>query len=52
MSATEKMRGLYPAGSRIKDQEALGGFGPCDNYPKDLAGKEWGGNGAVCRSRR
>jgi hypothetical protein len=45
--AKEKMLGIYPAGSRIKDQEALGGFGPCDNYPQDLAGKEWGAKGAV-----
>jgi hypothetical protein len=47
VTATEKMSGLYPAGSRIQDEEALGGFGPCDNYPKDLGGEEWGTKGAV-----
>jgi len=45
--AKEKMRGIYPAGSRITDPEALGGFGPCDNDPKDLDGQEWGAKGAV-----
>jgi hypothetical protein len=47
VTATEKMSGLYPAGSRIEDREALGGFGRRDNYPKDLDGKEWGMEGAV-----
>jgi hypothetical protein len=47
VTAKERMPGLYPAGSRIKDREALGGFGPCDNYPKDLGGNEWGAAGAV-----
>ena len=47
VTATEKMPGQYPAGSRIKDREALRGFGPCDNYPKDLGGKEWGAKGDV-----
>src|SRR4051794_20019073 len=28
VAASEKMPGIYPAGSRIKDREALGGFGP------------------------
>jgi hypothetical protein len=41
------MPGIYPAGSRIKDPDALGGFGPCDNYPKELGEKEWGAKGAV-----
>jgi hypothetical protein len=27
-------RGWYFAGSRLSDEEALGGFGPCDNFPK------------------
>lgn len=45
--AKERMPGLYPAGSRIKDRDALGGFGPCDNYPKDLGGNGWGAAGAV-----
>jgi hypothetical protein len=47
VTATKKMPGFYPAGSRIKDHDALGGFGPCSNYPKDLAGREWGAKGAV-----
>jgi hypothetical protein len=33
---------IYPAGSAIEDEEALGGFGPCDNYPRDIAGETWG----------
>lgn len=47
VAAGEKMPGIYPAGSRIKDREALGGFGPCDNFPHDLAGRGWGTKGAV-----
>jgi len=47
VAAGEKMPGIYPAGSRIKDREALGGFGSCDNFPHALAGREWGTNGAV-----
>jgi hypothetical protein len=47
VAAKEKMPGIYPAGSRIKDRAALGGFGPCDNYPKDLAGRKWGTQGVV-----
>jgi hypothetical protein len=47
VQATGKMTGIYPAGSRIKDRDALGGFGPCDNYPWKLAGKEWGTDGVV-----
>src|SRR3954451_13949064 len=47
ITATAKMPGIYPAGTRIKDRDALGGFGPCANYPKDLAGKRWGTKGAV-----
>ena len=46
-NATEKMPGLYPAGSRIEDRTAAGGFGRWDNYPKNLGSKEWGKNGAV-----
>jgi hypothetical protein len=46
-AAKAKRLGIDPAGSRIKDQEALGGFGPYDNVPMDLAGKEWGTQGAV-----
>lgn len=47
VEASEKMPGIYPVGSRIKDREALGGFGPCDNFPHDLAGRDWGTKGAV-----
>jgi hypothetical protein len=47
VTAQEKMPGIYPAGSRIKDPDALGGFGPCDNYPKELRGQEWGAKGSV-----
>jgi len=41
------MPGIYPAGSRIKDPDALGGFRPCDNYPWSLDGKQWGAGGVV-----
>lgn len=47
VKAEEKMPGIYPVGSRIKDSKAPGGFGPCDNFPKNLAGHEWGTKGAV-----
>jgi hypothetical protein len=30
-------RGWYCAGSKLKDEKALGGFGPCDNFPKKCA---------------
>jgi HEAT repeat protein len=43
----ERLRGLYPAGSRLKDVKALGGFGPCNNYPFDLGDKDWGVKGKV-----
>jgi hypothetical protein len=47
VQATGKMAGIYPAGSRIEDRDAPGGFGPCNNYPWDLADKQWGADGAV-----
>jgi HEAT repeat protein len=47
VTTKSRLRGIYPAGSRIKDDKAPGGFGPCDNWPKDLGGKTWGMNGAV-----
>lgn len=47
VAAVAMMPGTYPAGSRIKDREALGGFGPCDNFPKNLGGKDWGAKAAV-----
>jgi hypothetical protein len=40
-------RGIYPAGSKIEDKEAPGGFGPSENPPKELARREWGEAGAV-----
>ncbi len=43
----ERLPGLYPAGSRLKDEKALGGFGPCDNFPFDVGDKDWGTKGAV-----
>jgi hypothetical protein len=47
VAAKEKMPGIYPVGTRIKDRDALGGFGPCDNYPKNLTEKDWGTKGAI-----
>lgn len=47
VAAKEKMLGIYPAGSRIDDRGARGGFGPSDNFPKDLAGQDWGTAGTV-----
>jgi hypothetical protein len=29
--------GWYYAGSNVTDEKALGGFGPCDNFPKKCA---------------
>lgn len=45
--ASEKLPGIYPAGSHIMDRQALGGFGPCGNFPHDLSGQDWGTKGAV-----
>lgn len=47
VAAEEKLPGIYPVGSRIKDKKAPGGFSPCDNYPKDLDDKVWGTEGAI-----
>ncbi len=47
VSAITKLPGIYPVGSRIKDDLALGGFAPCDNYPKELSEKNWGTEGIV-----
>jgi hypothetical protein len=30
-------RGWYCAGSKLEDEDAPGGFGPCDNFPKRCA---------------
>jgi hypothetical protein len=42
ITAEPRLQGIYPAGSFIKDDKALGGSGPCDNWPKDLGAKTWG----------
>jgi hypothetical protein len=47
VTAKEQLPGIYPVGSRIEDRKALGGFGPCDNVPKKLTGKQWGTKGLV-----
>jgi hypothetical protein len=47
VTAEKKLPGIYPAGSRIEDRDTPGGFSPCGNYPKDLAGRKWGAEGAV-----
>jgi hypothetical protein len=47
VAAKEQLPAIYPAGSRIKDRDAIGGFGPCDKYPKDLGDKDWGTKGTV-----
>lgn len=38
---------IYPAGSTIEDEHALGGFGESKNLPQDLAGRDWGTVGVV-----
>jgi hypothetical protein len=47
VAATKQLAGIYPVGSLITDRDAPGGFGPCDNYPMDLAGKDWGTAGTI-----
>jgi hypothetical protein len=47
VTASEPLQGIYPVGSRLPDRDALGGFGPCDNYPMDLGEKDWGANGTI-----
>jgi HEAT repeat protein len=47
VNTKDRLRGLYPAGSRLKDDMALGGFGPCDNFPFELGDKDWGVKGKV-----
>lgn len=42
-----KEPGVYPVGSKIEDEEALGGFGSCGNLPRDLGENPWGVPGAV-----
>src|SRR5262245_7321824 len=47
VTAAERLPGIYPAGSQLKDEKALGGFGGCDNWPKKLNDKDWGAKGAI-----
>src|SRR5262245_28058124 len=47
VTADSRLGGTYPAGSRIKDDKAPGGFGPCDNYPLELGKQTWGVKGAI-----
>ncbi len=39
--------GIYLAGSNIKDEQALGGFGKWSNLPRDITGQNWGEAGAI-----
>jgi len=47
VATSKRLSGIYPAGSQIKDTNARGGFGRCDNYPKDLGDKTWGDKDAI-----
>src|SRR5258708_4225055 len=47
VTAERMLPGIYPAGSQIVDKGALGGFGPCKNYPFNLGQKNWGTKGAL-----
>jgi hypothetical protein len=47
LAVDRQSRGVYPVGSRVRDREAPGGFGPCANYPKDLGDHAWGDAGRV-----
>ena len=40
-------RGWYFAGSKIEDKQAPGGFGPCDNFPKECDEKTPGAPGEL-----
>jgi hypothetical protein len=40
-------QGWYFVGSKLNDDEAPGGFGPCDNLPKDCADNEPGRAGQL-----
>jgi hypothetical protein len=46
-AASKQRHGVYPVGSRVRDELAPGGFGPCARYPKDLGDKDWGEAGKV-----
>jgi hypothetical protein len=43
----EQLEGIYPAGSRITDHRALGGFGRWNNFPKPLGDRDWGKKGQL-----
>ncbi len=47
VAANGRLAGIYPVGSWIPDRSALGGFGPCDNYPFDLGKAAWGTKGTI-----
>ncbi len=47
IKALGKLRAIYPAGSIIEDNEALGGFGPSSNYPFNSPKSEWGAAGSL-----
>jgi hypothetical protein len=47
VAANARLAGTYPVGSWIPDRSALGGFGPCDNYPFELGKAAWGIEGAI-----
>ena len=47
VAVNKRLAGIYPVGSWIPDRSALGGFGPCDNYPFDLGEAAWGTRGAI-----
>ena len=36
LNVKHMLRGYIYAGSKVKDTSALGGFGPCDNFPKKI----------------
>ena|ERR1700677_125397 len=47
VATKERLRGLYPAGCKIDDDKAPGGFGPCNNYAFELGNKDWGTKGRI-----
>jgi hypothetical protein len=47
VAATTQLEGFYFAGSRIKDDQALGGFGKWENWPKPLGANGWGAKEAI-----
>lgn len=47
VTADRQMPGTYLVGSRIKDVQACGGFGPCRNSPRNLGRESWGNKGLI-----